>query len=245
MPEVIVGKGAAARVRKLRRYVVKVAYSKPKGFFVSVKHGKRARSGRTVHLGSVAATQASGPIQVRLKAGKLAVRLLPKPKPTLYSKVIELAASQIGVKESPPDSNNVKYNTWYYGHPVAGANFAWCAVFVSWVLTQVGHSFKQAYVPTVVELAKNHKVGLSVISFSQVAATIKAGYVVLACYDWPNESPGVADHIGFVRDVVDGANFHAIEGNTSGSSNGSQSNGGEVCLKLRPVSDVQAFVKVA
>ena len=39
--------------------------------------------------------------------------------------------------------------------------------------------------------------------------------------------------LGFVHDVVDGSNFHAIEGNTSSSSAGSQSNGGEVCLKLR------------
>ena len=30
-------------------------------------------------------------------------------------KVIDLAKSQIGVKEQPADSNTVKYNTAYYG----------------------------------------------------------------------------------------------------------------------------------
>ena len=49
------------------------------------------------------------------------------------SELLAIAASQIGTKESPAGSNNVKYNTWYYGKPVYGAEtYPWCAVFVSW-----------------------------------------------------------------------------------------------------------------
>jgi hypothetical protein len=167
----------------------------------------------------------------------------PKPKPSpatsLYTRAIALAAHQIGTKESPANSNKTKYGVWYgiNGEP-------WCAIFVSWVLTKVGHAFKYAYVPAVVEAAHAEKDGLKVIPFTKVKAELAAGHVVLACYDWPGETPGIADHIGFVKDVVDSTNFHAIEGNTSPSSAGSQSNGGEVCLKLRPKSDVQAFVLV-
>ena len=29
------------------------------------------------------------------------------------SELLELARRQIGVKECPPNSNNVRYNTWY------------------------------------------------------------------------------------------------------------------------------------
>ena len=47
--------------------------------------------------------------------------------------VLNLAKNEVGVKEYPPNSNNVKYNTWYYGHPVSGPAYPWCAVFVSWL----------------------------------------------------------------------------------------------------------------
>lgn len=46
---------------------------------------------------------------------------------------LSIAASQVGVKESPSGSNNVKYNTWYYGHAVSGADYPWCMVFMAWV----------------------------------------------------------------------------------------------------------------
>lgn len=52
--------------------------------------------------------------------------------------LINLALSQIGETEQP--INNIKYNTWYYGRPVNGAEFPWCSVFISWCASQVGLS---------------------------------------------------------------------------------------------------------
>lgn len=46
--------------------------------------------------------------------------------------LLEKVRGEIGVQESPANSNNVKYNTWFYGEEVSGANYAWCAVFVCW-----------------------------------------------------------------------------------------------------------------
>lgn len=48
------------------------------------------------------------------------------------SELVSIASGQTGVKESPANSNNVKYNTWYYGHAVSGSSYPWCAVFVCW-----------------------------------------------------------------------------------------------------------------
>ena len=47
-------------------------------------------------------------------------------------KILEIARSQIGTRESPANSDNVKYNTAYYGREVSG-KYPWCAVFVWWV----------------------------------------------------------------------------------------------------------------
>ena len=41
--------------------------------------------------------------------------------------------------EVPDGSNNVKYNTWRYGHPVSGDNYMWCANFVAWCANQCGY----------------------------------------------------------------------------------------------------------
>lgn len=47
--------------------------------------------------------------------------------------IIGTAYSQLGIKEKPRNSNNVKYNTWFYGHAVRGDNYAWCMTFVEWL----------------------------------------------------------------------------------------------------------------
>ena len=44
--------------------------------------------------------------------------------------ILEFCRSQIGVAEDPMGSNNVIYNTDYYGKPVSGDKYPWCCVFV-------------------------------------------------------------------------------------------------------------------
>lgn len=56
------------------------------------------------------------------------------------SEFVNIAKSQIGVKET--GTNNVKYNTWYYGHVVNGtpgtSEYAWCVTFECWCANQIG-----------------------------------------------------------------------------------------------------------
>lgn len=51
--------------------------------------------------------------------------------------VIAVARSQLGTKEKPKNSNNVIYNTWYYGHAVSGSAYPWCMTFVEWCFAHV------------------------------------------------------------------------------------------------------------
>lgn len=60
------------------------------------------------------------------------------------AQLLAIAESQIGTKESPANSNNVKYNTWFYGHAVSGSAYPWCAVFVCWCFYQLSQiSYKE------------------------------------------------------------------------------------------------------
>ncbi|MDP3556259.1 MAG: hypothetical protein Q8T03_02730 [Bacteroidota bacterium] len=50
------------------------------------------------------------------------------------AKIIEVANSQLGVSESPANSNKNPYGKWY-----GFDGLPWCAMFVSWVYNQAGN----------------------------------------------------------------------------------------------------------
>lgn len=69
----------------------------------------------------------------------------PKYTSTQTAKrLLEIAQSQVGVKESPANSNTVKYNTWYYGNAVAGSAYAWCGAFVCWCFAVLAGDIKDS-----------------------------------------------------------------------------------------------------
>jgi len=149
---------------------------------------------------------------------------------TNVEKILSIARAELGVKESPANSNNVKYNTERYGRAVSGSGYAWCATFVWWVFRHAGLSDlyygggKCDYCPTLVNYYK---------SKGQTVNKPKVG--ALALYDWGRD--GVADHIGIVESVS-GNTFVAIEGNTAV---GNDSNGGQVMRRTRTASQVLCF----
>jgi hypothetical protein len=147
-------------------------------------------------------------------------------------KIIETAAAENGYKESPPSSNNNKFGEWYGMNHVA-----WCAIFVSWVYDQCGVKWPKrvesekgfAWCPALYYRAKQN---------DRITLSPKAGDIVL--FDWNGDQK--ADHTGLFSEwIVEGKTFRSWEGNTSPSNN---SNGGEVMLRERKVSQVQAFVNV-
>lgn len=148
--------------------------------------------------------------------------------------VLTVAKSQIGVKESPANSNNVKYNTWYYGKTVNGSSYPWCAVFIAWCFKEAGvyNNIKsvpnKAYCPSYEEWAKKN---------NRWHTNPKVGY--LALFDWGLD--GVADHIGIVEKIIDSKTIQTIEGNTGV---GNDSNGGQVMRRIRSTKYVKGYVGV-
>lgn len=145
-------------------------------------------------------------------------------------KLLEIARAELGTKESPANSNRVKYNAWYYGREVSGAAYPWCMVFVQWC-------FDQAGVPLPVRTASCGALKAAAGKAGQwVQSDYRPGDVVI--YDFPGG--GATDHTGIVEKVTP-SGVTAIEGNTSRA--GSQSDGGEVCRKDRPVSQIAGAVR--
>lgn len=145
------------------------------------------------------------------------------------STIIEKAKSFIGTTEYPPNSNNVIFNTDYYGHPVYGDNFPWCMTFVWDIFRMCGASElfydgqKTSSCPCLMEWAKR--------TGQFVTGEYKEGDVLIMDFD--DEKDG--DHTGFcIRD--NGSDVTTVEGNTSSNNYGSQSNGGGVFERTRSKS---------
>ena len=145
------------------------------------------------------------------------------------SELLEIARRQIGTKESPPNSNNVRYNTWYYGREVSGRAYPWCMVFVQWV-------FDQANVKLPIRTASCGALMRAAQSAGQwVTGNYQPGDVVI--YDFPGGA--ATDHCGIVESV-DGTYISAIEGNTSSTSD---ADGGAVERRARKFSQIVGAVR--
>ena len=129
---------------------------------------------------------------------------------------IATARKEIGTKEQPVNSNKVKYND--------NKSQPWCGYFVMWCAKQVKLNLPNC-VYTLAGAAGFQGKGL----WSNAATTkpLKGGEI--AFFNFPGGES--VDHVGIViKDNGDGT-VTTVEGNTSVS--GSQSNGGEVCEKIR------------
>jgi len=117
--------------------------------------------------------------------------------------IIALARTQVGVSEDPPGSNNIVYNTEYYGGP---SNLPWCVVFIWWLFKHAGASYlfcggnKTAWCNYVRDWAQAHG--------QWVTEDYRPGDIVL--YNWNSDDE--LDHIGLVVEAH-GNSLTTIEGN--------------------------------
>ena len=141
--------------------------------------------------------------------------------------LINIAKNEVGVKENPANSNNVKYNTWYYGKSVSGAAYPWCAAFVSWC-------FKNDQ-----NLCPKTASCLNMLQWfetrGQIVKTPQPGDIVFFHY---STNARRTNHVGIVIGI-DGKIIRTVEGNTSVSSN---DNGGCV-MESRRNKNIVAYAR--
>lgn len=152
--------------------------------------------------------------------------------------VIRVAEGQIGYSRWNDPKPGTVYGRWFaeltgeswYGE----SNVPYCAMFVSWVFDQAGAKcvgLPGAYCPSM--LAEAESCGRAV-----PVSDAQAGDVVY--FDWGSD--GESDHVGIVTSNR-GSFLETIEGNTSDTSSGSQSNGGVVARKSRPFGTICGVVR--
>lgn len=148
--------------------------------------------------------------------------------------IMEKALSYVGVKESPKNSNNVIFNTDYYGKQVSGSAYPWCCAYVWDIFRMCGASKlfyygnKTAYCPSVDSWGKSQ--GLTV-------SKNQGRYGDIVLFSWHKKN---AQHIGFIVGQNTDGTYQTVEGNTSLGNN---SNGGEVMIRTRKQSEIWSIIR--
>lgn len=160
---------------------------------------------------------------------------------TTANSIIEIARSQIGVKESPAGSNRQKYGAAYGMNGVP-----WCAEFVWWCGSKagdpnvIGRSASAAYIQeATVRLGGAWMMPKTTKADRRMSYARQAMPGDVVSFDF-GAMDAVRDHVGIVE-RIEGDYIICIEGNTS--ARGSQSNGGQVCEQKRSYISVCSAVR--
>lgn len=139
--------------------------------------------------------------------------------------LLDVARHQIGVKESPPNSNKVRYNDWFYGRSVSGKAYPWCMAFCQWCYHQVSVRLpaKTASCSALMNAAK--------AGGRWITKDFKPGDLIIFSFN----QNGTPSHCGIYLEKISDNAFYSIEGNTSV---GNDSNGGEVMKRKRYLTNV-------
>lgn len=149
--------------------------------------------------------------------------------------ILKTAKAEVGITEYPPNSNNVKYNTEYYGHPVqdglpkASDRYPWCCVFVWWVFKHQS-KFILKKTASCINLGQWFKDNGRWIEPGKQ----KPGDIVF--FKFPTNNRWT-NHVGIVDEVLGPNDIYDWEGNTSAKSD---DNGGAV-MRRRRTSNIVGY----
>jgi hypothetical protein len=172
----------------------------------------------------------------------------PKPVPHTLEKLVAIALSQVGVKESGGNNNGPQIRKYQAATNLKPASWPWCAALISWLIREWLKD------PEVIEW-----LGLKVMTPEQWRPKTAAAFGYIS---WakerpattkvlsPKAKPKVADivvfdfsHIGIITKVNEN-NFQCVEGNTNGRGTRDSTSGDGVWLKTRTPSLVRNYIRI-
>lgn len=147
-------------------------------------------------------------------------------------RVIAVAEGELGTTEWPPNSNNVKYNTEYYGRQVSGSPYKWCVSGLWWVYKHADEEsafFGGGRTASCGTLLRYYREMGQTVPVSQA----ERGDIAILNFSGTSDT----EHCGLVTDVQrkNGSILYirTVEFNTTPGLEGSQDNGGCVASKVR------------
>ena len=171
-----------------------------------------------------------------------------KPKePSAVGKLVEIALSQVGVKESGGNNRGAKIREYQASTNLKPAAWPWCAAFCCWILEQWLKD-KEAvnWLNLNTAPAKWRPRTAAAFGFVKWAKDRPSTATVLP----ETAKPQVGDlvvfdfsHIGIIT-KVDGKSFQCVEGNTNQRGTRDSDSGDGVWLKTRTASLVRNYIRI-
>ena len=146
----------------------------------------------------------------------------------------------LGITESPPYSNKGPFPISEAQKFIIGYDgVAYCGCVAGYFAIKVGGAkinvkARLAYVPYIAQDARAGSNGLKAVSISSVSRGD------LICFNFDG---GVEDHVGMALGPVVNGMVDCVEANTSPGTSGSQSNGGGIYRRQRPISQVACVAR--
>lgn len=156
-------------------------------------------------------------------------------------RAVNKALSYVGVTENPPGSNRGKHiDEWQRKFSPNYIGFSWCGAFVGAMLEYAGVKglvgSRIIYTPHILEDARR-----GVNGFEKLVPLDEARRGDLVLFNFPGGA-GV-DHVGMALGGYRNGAIETVEGNTSSTTAGSQSNGGGVFRRIRPASQIAGVAR--
>jgi len=147
---------------------------------------------------------------------------------------VRIALGEVGYVEGPNNANK------YARENGQVDNQAWCGSFTDWVLRRAGLTGEPSSIWTPSGLIAYRRLGRAIDRNGPVAP----GDIVY--FDWGGTTDASkVDHVGIVVATRPDGLVETVEGNTSPSNQGSQSNGGGVYRRVRPRHVIAGFGRPA
>lgn len=179
----------------------------------------------------------------KLKRRKLTAKLKAAKAAAGPSKALKWARNQIGTTEHPAGTNRgPKIDVWIKACLGYLDGVAWCGCFAHHAAVMVAgvdgvtSSIRWAAVRSI---KADSAAGTNGFVKGHIAIA-KARPGDLVCFEFTGDL--IPDHVGILV-AVDGNVVECIEGNTSAANGGSQSNGGGVFARRRPISQVACVAR--
>ncbi|HEY3446109.1 MAG TPA: peptidoglycan-binding protein [Myxococcales bacterium] len=138
-----------------------------------------------------------------LEGGAKPVRGTTPTSGPLRQRILQVAQGEIGTLETGTNSGPCLKYPRFFGR----GSEAWCADFVSYVMTNAGKPFNDPYCPSIVNKMKAS-------GQWKGRSDPQPGDIVL--FDWNGD--GTSDHVGIVKGVNGDGSIQTIEGNTENSA---------------------------
>ncbi len=199
-----------------------------------------------LEVDGVAGPQTLGKIDdLRLAPAPAAPVLSPSVQTNLVASLLGIAQGEVGTREVGGNNNGARIREYQRSTDLAPDSWPWCAAFVCWVIRE-----------WLVQPEPRRALGWKNEETDAKRPKTAAAFSFL---DWARRQdqfvlPPTADpqpgmiavysfsHIGFVKEVLSGGKFRAIEGNTNGAGDRDSTTGDGVWEKVRTKSLVRNFI---